>query len=340
MNKIVKIEHEDNEIALPVDKENLGRFVSSLLGQPQSLEKIFTKPFIANHEYFINLMALITQRLKQQNDYKIVSFNANITYTDETRRQITTFEAFQHFSETLKVKSSGLKINLVTLVNFPQKDIPEKQEIDIRFYASAKELRKYIVDVSGVISVEIRHTERTWGDDMLTIIENSFNDIWVKESIQKRFFKKSTSILKNEFIRPIFILVSMLPLMFSLNNSKNNQYQDEYIDASNVYGSNIEGLHEKIDFLASIEFGKLSSNSTILIPMMMIITVMCTYLLILTLDKYVKPHPSFVVLTKSTEKHMKEVLKKGKQKLIIFSIMGTVFLGVVSAFIHDYLKNI
>lgn len=39
MNQVVTIKHNNSEIALPCEDEQLGEFISSLLGQPQSIEK-------------------------------------------------------------------------------------------------------------------------------------------------------------------------------------------------------------------------------------------------------------------------------------------------------------
>mgnify|MGYP003602556299 FL=1 len=49
MSNLLRVEHNNQEIVLKVENEQLGNFVSSLLGQPQSIDKIFTTPFDANH---------------------------------------------------------------------------------------------------------------------------------------------------------------------------------------------------------------------------------------------------------------------------------------------------
>ena len=78
MNNLININSEDGNVILPSDSEELGRFISSLLGQPQSIKKIFTNSYIADYQYFLNLIDLIIQRLEQQNKYKVVSFQATI----------------------------------------------------------------------------------------------------------------------------------------------------------------------------------------------------------------------------------------------------------------------
>ncbi|KRU22905.1 hypothetical protein, partial [Psychrobacter piscatorii] len=106
MSQLIRMEHDDQEIALKVENKRLGDFVSSLLGQPQSIERLFTTPFYANHDYLVNLISLIEQRLSQQNIYTITSFQATIGFKDKTRRKLTTIEAFKSFSESLSLIST------------------------------------------------------------------------------------------------------------------------------------------------------------------------------------------------------------------------------------------
>lgn len=207
INQVVKIENGDKEISLPFNTEHLGDFISGLLGQPQSIEKVFTTPFIADNDYFIHLITLIKQRLEQQNIHEFISFQATIGYKDKTRRKFTSVEAFTSYSESLNLISTEVNFKFGILIHFPKKDIPEKQEIDIDFSTAENELHGYPISiissvlgrkkVSGVIVAEIYHTERTWADEILKLIENSLDDIVIKES-------KSKTIVRN-ILAPVSI---------------------------------------------------------------------------------------------------------------------------------------
>lgn len=35
---------------------------------------------------------------------------------------------------------------------------------------------------SGLVSIEITHTERTWADDMMGMLEKSLDEIWTQQS--------------------------------------------------------------------------------------------------------------------------------------------------------------
>lgn len=100
MNQVVTIKHNNSEIALPCEDEQLGEFISSLLGQPQSIEKFFRLPFEFDHTWAIHLISLIEQRLYQQNEFQIVSFQSNIKFKDKTQRKLSSIEAFKTYAET------------------------------------------------------------------------------------------------------------------------------------------------------------------------------------------------------------------------------------------------
>ncbi|SJN37717.1 MULTISPECIES: hypothetical protein [Psychrobacter] len=341
MSSLININSEDGGILLPLEDKKLASFISSLLGQPQSIEKIFTDSYVADYQYFINLIDLIIQRLDQQNQYSIVSFQATIGYKDKTKRKVSTIEAFKGFSETKNLVSTDLNLKLGILVNFPRKDIPEKQEIDMYFATSLSANGTYarnMFDVAlktqneltGVVSVEINHTERTWADDMLTLIENSFDDIWVKETTIKKIGRILTSILKMQYMYvPIFILIFIYMSVPQKTDIKDLTYSN-YLDISNKYPTGIESLHHKIDFMAykffnrpeidfwymAYRFGKI---------MLVIVILIC---LVSVLKSYLQPPTSFIILTNKTKSYMETLDKNRSYKLWFLSLAGTIIIGL------------
>ena len=117
----------NGQIALPVPPEQLGKFISSLLGQPQTLEREISGPFDIDQAWVTHLCAMIFQRVNQQNLAEPLTFEATITYRDNVKRKIQTFPAFEHFSESKKLVSTGIKISIAFLIKFPNKETPEKQ---------------------------------------------------------------------------------------------------------------------------------------------------------------------------------------------------------------------
>ena len=128
---------------------------------------------------------------RQQNHATLTAFNTTIYYVNSMTRSVTSIEAFEHFSETKNIKSQGIKIIWTYLINFPGKQIPEKQEISL--YASEKAptgsrpedpMRRMFSSKHklGMISYCIRHTERTWGDDIESLLKNEIDLVLQEES--------------------------------------------------------------------------------------------------------------------------------------------------------------
>ncbi len=105
-------------------------------------------------------------------------------FNNKLKRTLKSIEAFEHFSETKKILSHSVRLTWTYLINFPNKDTPEKQEIS--FYVADKApsssipedpVRRVVSmkDKVGVISYYINHTERTWGDDIETLLKQEVN---------------------------------------------------------------------------------------------------------------------------------------------------------------------
>ncbi len=172
-----------SQIELPIAPEKLGKFISGLLGQPQSIEREILGTFSVDHSWFLHLHALIDQRIRQQHNATCTGFTASIYYEGGLERTVTTLDAFSHFNETKKIRSVGAKIKWTYLINFPGKDLPEKQEITILasevapIYLRSDNpfLGRNFDSTFGKLSYIISHTERTWGDDIESILRQELD---------------------------------------------------------------------------------------------------------------------------------------------------------------------
>jgi hypothetical protein len=89
-------------IVLPLKKQDLGNFISSLLGQQQSIERDLDVTFDINHSWLVNLHELLDQRINQQADAQLMSFTFIIYFANGLRRTLTTVEALKCYAETKK----------------------------------------------------------------------------------------------------------------------------------------------------------------------------------------------------------------------------------------------
>ena len=81
---------------------------------------------------------IFDQRMYQQNGAKLTSFSCKFYYSDGTARTISTYENFLSFKEGKNIICTGIDVTWIYLIKFPDKDIPEKQEILVKFMTSNK----------------------------------------------------------------------------------------------------------------------------------------------------------------------------------------------------------
>lgn len=101
----------DNEamLSLPIKKSDLGNFVADLLGQQQSIERVVDEKFDIDFNWFVNLNELINQRINQQNNADLISFNQVIYFESGLKRTLTSVEAMVSYNETRKDISTYAK---------------------------------------------------------------------------------------------------------------------------------------------------------------------------------------------------------------------------------------
>jgi hypothetical protein len=338
---MINIGADDHTMALPVDKKKLGEFISGLLGQPQSITKDFEDSFDVDHQWFLHFFSLILQRLQQQNSPEPLSFEARIYYKNKVQRKITSWQAFQHFSETQNIISVGVKFNLAFLIQFPSKEIPERQEITIDFDAGKNQQSRGIFELlvgpsvpQGKIQIDVRHTERTWADDMLRLMETEISSIQVQEAKFRTFLRKIFGAL-TLFAFPITMLGAM---GYTQLSEKDNHINENVQRLLKLKDMGLSALNEKVNILL-VEAQKSSSGRSdgpkIFFYAIMVAAVM--YILGLFLAQ---PNPSFVVLSKAAERNKHETNTRLKRKglILILSTIASIALGVFGNFIYDSIK--
>lgn len=337
----VNIVTPDQSVALPIDKKKLGDFISGLLGQPQSIAKFFEDSFSADHQWFVHFFSLIFQRIKQQNSAEPISFSARIQYKDNHERKITTWQAFHHFSETQNIISVAVQFDVAFLIHFPEKQIPERQDIRIIFNSASRQqytgLFGSLLGTTvplGVVAVEVRHTERTWADDILRIIETEIGNIQVPDPKYRVRLRK--------IFGPIFTFAFPIVMFGSMAYT---QWQDDHDGLSKkaqgllkVTSTNLQIIHDKINILIlTAEKNSFARGGSLKLILYGFLVTGLIYFIGLFLAQ---PNPSFVVLSRAAEKNRIETLEKSKRRglILILSTVASLALGIFGNFLYDSIK--
>lgn len=342
MSEVIKIEVADQSVSVPIDKKTLGQFISGLLGQPQSLSKEIEAPFVIDQSWLVHLCSLVLQRISQQNAPEPISFIVEIGYIGGLSRQISSLNAFEHFSETQNAICESVKIKISLLIHFPGKETPEKQEITVAFKAkmrtqSALEAIFGKSISAGEMSIEIRHTERTWADDLLNLITKEFESVQAEETRLKKFLRKFF-LPFSSLLFPLSFLIGSVVLPITTKGSTdtitkniNNLISSKEV-GDKVFNAKLNALLEAENFTLNkaapnIELSYIAYFVTAI--MILIIGVILS-----------QPAPSFILVSKASERNKKQVEERQKKKLIIAgaSMVGSLILGIAGNYIYDHLK--
>ncbi|MCA7883263.1 hypothetical protein LGM58_08690 [Burkholderia contaminans] len=341
MTDILKITVENQDVNLPITKKTLGDFISGLLGQPQTLEKKDEVAFTVDHAWLIHIVSLITQRVAQQNLAEPLTFEATIDYRGGLTRKVSTFPAFEHFSETQNVVCIGVKLDISLLVQFPGKNHAEKQQITITLKTNERE--KSIVEnlfsknlVAGHMNLEIRHTERTWADDMLNLISKEFESVQTHENKIKKSLRKIYVPITGALF-PIFIIFGM---MISTFHSNMKSSIIEKIDSlSKIPQPNPEIINKKLDTLLLFAKSQIDNQRFGFIAPLIASVGVGTFVIMVG-SLLSAPTPSFILLSRASEKNKLDVEKRLSRNLLftIGSAIATVALAIFANYIYDKLK--
>jgi hypothetical protein len=338
---IVNVDVNDRTMALPVDKKALGEFISGLLGQPQSISKRFDQAFSVDHDWFIHFFSSILQRIQQQNSPEPLSFEARISYKDKLDRKITSWQAFQHFSETQNIISVGVRFNLALLIHFPSKELPERQELIINFQtANGKKspgLFEHLLGLTtplGNIEIEIRHTERTWADDILRLIETEISNVHVPELKLRHHARKFFAPMAI-FSFPITTLASLGYTSWAGRTEGLTERAEKLLKSNDI---SLQFLHEKTNVLM-IEAARTSVERSESF-LFLLYALFISFLIYIAGMFLAQPTPSFIVLSKAAEKDRTQTLDRQKRRglVLIVSTVLSLALGIVGNFIYDNLK--
>lgn len=335
-------------VKLPFEPEDFRDFVIGLLGRPQSIEGIIDSPFEIENSDMKNVFELINQRIGQQNDSVLSLFRARIVYSNDTSVLINSLEELLSYNETKPLVSTSIHLTFQYLIQFQDKKVPEKQEINISFISSleqkeSEEIKKIYDDFlpnsykrqvekknkSGFIHYSIKHTARTWGDDIESLLINHFKTLIVTESRSKNFIRR------NDVIFGVILFLSIIGFgIYSgikLDNKITIQRTNSIIAAFENKILSLEEVSNQIRFLAENSTSK--SEGPLILGLVALFIGIFVFLIISTVISI--PKRSYVLLTKESFKFKKFREKSYNWQFINFII--TIITGIACSTLANYI---
>lgn len=333
-------ESSENLIMLPIRKEQIGDFVMSLLGQPQSIERETTGIFKIDHRWIINLLQIVNQRITQQNESTVVDVLIEIGYFGNTKRVIHSLNELVHFEETRFLVTKYFSININYVVKFPRKQLPEKQQIYLYIDTEGLKIANSIVfpikianSFKGIIRYRISSTERTWADDIDKIFDSEISKVLERKTIWR--------YLLNIFILFIAYVGSLGSLTASdfvgkmiINNRKEKLLNEVLNNSMSL------DLSLKVDYLYRLSIAEIDHIGRN--PILYILSIGFSFVVLyLGMHITLSHKPCFIILTSEDAKDYKEKNKRNKLRLIlwILGLIGSLAGGVISNYLYYLLFN-
>jgi len=358
VDEIVPMSKERGYIRLPFDERQFKEFIKGLLGRPQTINRTIAGAFEVKLEDLINLHYLIEQRVSQQNEGTLINFTAKVSFSDGSSVLLNSLDELGTYNETRPIVSKEVHLTWDYLVRFQDKDVPEKQQIQVSIYSSGRsnpvldeepitDLLRILLfserskNQSGFFSFEIRHTARTWGTDIDTLMTNYIQSLLTPESKIRR------TVRRHSFV--ISVLVGMIFLVAVGNSFRNygielkdREIQEvlDFLDSntvSDIATSDIATLNKKIDYITEYMAVKHRQTDLNGIEIFGILGLMSgTFLLFFwTQSATTITRPGFILLTKEAYKRRDLELKRLNRKWLSF--IGAVIVSVTCSVIANYL---
>lgn len=319
-------------VVLPCSTDDFGKFISGLLGKPQTMSNTIKGPFEITQQDVLDVHALLTQRVAQQNQGTLMQFTAKLIFSDDSSVLLNSIDDFSSYAEVRAVSCLSLHLSWVFLVKFNDKAHPEKQQIDLSFaggYGSSiidNDMPVMFFDGAGTgfIAYRISHTARTWGADIDSLLSSHLRGV-VDEipEIRKWLAKHGEKISLLTF--SIIFLSSIIGTFFATSSFVAKQ-KAALLALGSISSKAAVTSQQMAYLLDTVASGTWERYLLISVSFLLFSLVSSILISVWVSSTANNLPPSFLLLTRESEKRKKRILAKRNTKWLSF--IGAVFSGL------------
>jgi hypothetical protein len=327
-------------ISLPCEPENFSAFISSLLGKPQTISKVYSGSFEILHQDIESVSHLVGQRVKQQNQANLIQFTIRLVFDDDSTVLLNSLDDFKSYTEVRPLIVTQAHLSWSFLVKFQDRKHPEKQVIETSFITRASggipifdsedspviPLSRFIG--GGYISFRIEHTARTWGADIESLLSGHIKHILLPESKSRAFVRKHSGFIST-FLAVTFFVCSIVACFYSAGKISQEQLallKPIIADSSNI-GLKLNSL---LELTASGFWGKFFFSVFVFTIFSLFAAI---FLGIWAETSGDARKPSYILLTKKSEQYKVQADAKYGRKWMSF--ISSIAVGVVTGVVGN-----
>lgn len=189
----VVLDTNSDTLVIHMERAGFADFVKGLLGQPQTIENLYAGAFDIGKDAIENLFHLVDQRVSQQNQAHLIQFSIKIYYSDDSSVLLNSLTDFKSYREIRPQQSTSANLTWTYLIQFPDRQQPERQVIELLIRTGDEFKRNDYVLIgksarrfSQGFKLTIEHTARTWAADMENLFSHQIRSWIITEPWLKR----------------------------------------------------------------------------------------------------------------------------------------------------------
>jgi hypothetical protein len=323
-------------LTLPFDQDQFKHFISGLLGTPQTITRRLKGNFEVHLKDLQNFHDLINQRVTQQNNGKLLQLKTKIHYSDESSVLLSSYEELVTYNEVKPVVSEAVKMTWSYLIQFADKDVPEKQEIELMIIASP--YREIIEDEDipiffpgmGEFRITIRHTARSWGSDIESLLTNQIKSLIHPCNKYKEYIKKKSTTI-GVLVGILFLISALITIFFFTSDFNKTE-----LVRVQLFLKQSTDVIQKTNYLINYIASNTQNIFTIKSELYAVVSIFLAILLGTWVGNLadIKVR-SYLVLTRESLKKRDELEEKRKHKWLWF--IASIVISIISGFIANIL---
>ncbi|MES2878085.1 MAG: hypothetical protein V4713_06645 [Pseudomonadota bacterium] len=324
---------EQFAIALPCSQEDFGKFIGSLLGKPQTISNSLQGSFEIQKNDIVDSYHLVNQRVQQQNESHLIQFSVRLVYDDGSSVLLNSLEDLVAYTEVRPIVPVQAHLSWSFIVQFRDRQHPEKQEIDLSFISvlnggmhfhqmsNGTLIEKKIN--GGLISFRIRHTARTWGADIEGLLTGHAKHLMLPEAPMRKFARQHSGKIAAAMAF-IFFCSTVAICFFAAENIANEQLKllAGLMKSPNAIDMKINRL---LEMTAQGFWGKYFFSVFVFVIFSFVFAVILSIWAGSSADTH---RPSYLLLTKKAEQYKTECDKSYRIKW--FSFLGSLIISIAT----------
>lgn len=335
----------DGAIVLKCTSDDFAKFITGLLGRPQTIGKVKGGSFDIAASHIEDLHLLLDQRINDQNNNQLIQFTCRIVFSDNSSVLLNTIEDVMSYREVRPIVSTSVNLTWQYLVHFKDRETPERQEIEVNFMTHPGRSIRFEDDEgfivgsggnigAGLVSYQIKHTARTWGSDIQALLAGHLDSLLDKPSKVRNFVRRHSGKIAFGFGASLFsssVLIALLTAL-SLKSAQSEKVEQLLSSTSDV--------SEKLDFILSAIASGAWPTYFYSVILFLVVSLVASILLGAWIESAGdRSKPSFITLTSESEKDKKRMLKKYERSWASFvsSIVVGIITGVVGNILFHFL---